>query len=197
MTRTLRTTITKKGTEMNINRFNWTISALALALALTASASAQASEDRCSNETLHGDYAFTINGQVFPPGKPVITRDGVARTHFDGKGNLTQADFVMQFPDMTGGSSPVPNGDPPDSVTDFNVGEMGTYTVFPDCTGEITINFPPIGAGGAVVKGRFVLSAEGRAIHTTVYSAQPPGAPGPVPALIHSEGHKISPTFGR
>ena len=45
------------------------------------------------------------------------------------------------------------NGDPPDSVTDFSVGEMGTYTVFADCTSEITINFPPMGACGAIVKG--------------------------------------------
>jgi hypothetical protein len=91
----------------------------------------------------------------------------------------------------------VPNGDPPDSVTDFNVGEVGSYTVFPDCTGEMTIDFPPIGSGGAIVKGRFVLSDEGRVIHTTIYFAQPPGAPGPVPALIHSEGHKIDPAFLR
>ncbi len=182
---------------MNISRLNWTISAMALGLALAAASGAQASEDRCSNETLHGDYAFTINGQVFPPGKPVITRDGVARTHFDGNGVLRQVDFVMQFPDMTGDSSPVLNGDEPDSVTSFNVGERGTYTVFPDCTGEMTINFPPIGSGGAIVKGRFVLSDGGRTIHTTIYFAQPPGAAGPAPALIHSEGHKIDPTFPR
>jgi len=29
-------------------------------------------------------------------------------------------------------------------------------------------------------------------MHTTVYSAQPPQARGPVPALIHSEGLKLS-----
>ncbi len=182
---------------MNISRINRAICALALGLALTATSRAQASEDRCSNEMLHGDYAFTINGQLFPPGKPVITRDGIARTHFDGKGKLTQVDFVMQFPDMTGNSSPVPNGDPPDSVSDFNVGEVGSYTVFADCTGEMTINFPPIGSGGAIVRGRFVLSDEGRVIHTTIYFAQPPGAPGPIPALIHSEGRKIGPIFVR
>ena len=164
-------------------------SAIAFGLAVTAISRAQAFE--CSNETLHGDYAFTINGQVWPPGKPVITRDGVARTYFDGNGKLTQVDFVMQYPDMAGNSSPVPNGDAPDSVTNFNVGETGNYTVFSDCTGEMTIAFPPIGMGGAIIKGRFVLSDEGRAIHTTIYFAQPPGAQGPIPALIHSEGHKI------
>ncbi|MFZ0818513.1 MAG: hypothetical protein WAM91_00470 [Candidatus Acidiferrales bacterium] len=168
------------------------LGALALVIALPGAVRAQSTDnDGCTNATLHGDYAFTINGQIFPPGKPVITRDGIAMTHFDGKGGFTQVDFVMQYPDMTGNSSPVPNGDPPDATTSFNVNESGTYTVFKDCTGEMVINFPPIGTGGAVIKLRFVLSNKGRAIHTTVYSAQPPNAPGPVPALIHSEGHKL------
>ena len=94
------------------------LSAIGLGLALSASVRA-ADNDLCSNATLHGDYAFTINGQVFPPGKPMITRDGVAMTHFDGNGVLSQNDFVMQYPDMMGMSSPVPNGDPPDSTTGF------------------------------------------------------------------------------
>lgn len=94
------------------------LSAIGLGLALSASVRA-ADNDLCSNATLHGDYAFIINGQVFPPGKPMITRDGVAMTHFDGNGVLSQNDFVMQYPDMMGMSSPVPNGDPPDSTTGF------------------------------------------------------------------------------
>ena len=167
-----------------------TLSALGIALALSVSARA-ADDDHCSNATLHGDYAFAINGQVFPPDQPIVTRDGVAMTHFDGNGVLWQNDFVMQYPDMKGGSSPVLNGDPPDPTTGFNTGETGTYQVYEDCTGWLEIDFPPIGAGGAVVKGRIVLSDHGRAVHLTVYSAQPPHAPGPVPALIHSEGHKL------
>ncbi len=172
------------------------LAAVALAVALPGAARAQSTDnDGCTKATLKGDYAFTVYGQVFPPGKPVITRDGVAMTHFDGKGGITQVDFVMQYPDMSGGSSPVPNGDPPDGTTNFNVGEKGTYTVFEDCTGQMEIDFPPIGGGGAVIKLRFVLSDEGRAIHTTVYWAQPPQPPTaePVvlPALIHSEGRKL------
>ncbi|HEX3951428.1 MAG TPA: hypothetical protein VHW95_16345 [Steroidobacteraceae bacterium] len=167
----------------------------AIGLGMTLSASVRAADnDHCSNATLHGDYAFTINGQIFPPGKPQITRDGVAMTHFDGDGMLSQNDFVMQYPDMLGMSSPVPNGDPPDAVTAFNVGETGKYRVFADCTGWLEIDFPPVGSGGAIIKGRFVLSDNGRAIHLIVYSAQPPLAPGPVPALIHSEGHKLKET---
>ena len=164
----------------------------ALGIGLAASTSAHAGDFyHCSDATLRGDYAFTISGQVFPPGKPVVTRDGVAMTHFDGHGLLTQNDFVMQYPDMAGMSSPVPNADPPDATTGFNTGETGTYQVYEDCTGWIEIDFPPVGGGGAVVKGRIVLSNDGRSIHLTVYSAQPPHAAAPVPAIIHSEGHKL------
>jgi len=161
-------------------------------MGLVISATTRAADnDNCSNRTLQGDYAFVVNGQIFLPGKPSVTRDGIAMTHFNGAGVLSQNDFVMQYPDMLGTSSPVPNGDPPDPTTGFNVGESGTYEVYEDCTGWMEIDFPPVGAGGAVIKGRLVLSERGRAIHLTVYSAQPPHAPAPVPALIHSEGHKL------
>lgn len=180
---------------MNTYRYNLVLSAIAFGLVALAGASrVRASEHQCSNETLHGDYAFTIKGQVFIPDGPTFTRDGVAMTHFDGNGVVTQEDFVMQLVNVGGvpvSSSVVgnPNG--------FTVGETGHYTVFPDCTGEMEIDFPPVLAGGAVVKVMFVLSDEGRAIHTTVYWAQPPGAAGRVPALIHSEGFKLAPGIPR
>jgi len=169
-----------------------TRSLLAVAvLAVTLGGVARAHDDDapCSKALLHGDYAFTITGQIFPPGKPVVTREGVAMTHFNGDGTLTQTDFVMQYPDMAGGSSPVPGE--PDGVTQFNTGEQGSYQVFANCTGEMEIDFPPLGDGGAVIKARFVLSRDGDAIHTVVYFAQPPGAPGPVPAMIQSEGRRL------
>ena len=46
---------------------------------------------------------------------------------------------------------------------------------------------------GAVIKVHFVLSNFGRSVHTVVTSLTPPGAPGPVPALISSEGRKVHP----
>ncbi len=164
--------------------------ALVLAIALPGAARAQiADNDGCSNATLRGDYAFTINGQIFPPGSPIVTRDGVAMTLFDGKGHLTQVDFVMQYPDKMANSSPVPGL--PNGLSHFNTGERGSYTVFEDCTGEMEIDFPPVGMGGAVIKARFVLNDAGRAIHSIVYSVEPPNAIEPVPALIHSEGRKL------
>ncbi len=165
------------------------IAAIALGFALPVVARAQTGDnDGCTNATLKGDYAFTIQGQIFPPGKPIVGRDGVAMTHFDGRGGLTQVDFVMQYPDPSGNASPVPGT--PDPNTSFNSGEGGKYTVFEDCTGEMEIDFAPQSASGPVIKLRFVLSDEGRAIHTEVYSAMPDGVH-PVPALIHSEGRKL------
>jgi len=41
--------------------------------------------DGCKNSTLDGDYAFTVSGQIFL-GPLTVSREGVALTHFDGKG---------------------------------------------------------------------------------------------------------------
>jgi hypothetical protein len=115
-------------------------------------------------------------------------------TTFDGNGKLTQQDFVMQLINAPG--KPLSSGEVgnPDG---FTVGEQGHYSVSADCTGEMEIDAPPLLTGGAIIKVRFVLSDEGRAIHTTVYFVQPPNAAGPVPALIHSEGFKVGPRFPR
>lgn len=174
---------------MKIWQMRFLLAVPVLAVALGGAARAHGDDAPCSKALLHGDYAFTITGEIFPSGRPVVTRQGVAMTHFNGNGTLTQTDFVMQYPDMDGGSSPVPGE--PDTLTQFNTGEQGSYQVFANCTGEMEIDFPPLGEGGAVIKARFVLSRDGNAIHTVVYFAQPPGASGPVPAMIQSEGHRL------
>ena len=54
-----------------------------------------ADNDGCSDATLRGDYGFTILGdQPNPDGttSPIV---GVAITHFDGAGKLTQKDFTV------------------------------------------------------------------------------------------------------
>ncbi len=154
--------------------------------------------DSCGDSTLKGDYAFTVSGQIFIPDGPTVQREGVAMTRFDGSGGLSQVDMVFSSPNAT----PPPPGfaSPTDPVTRFNINETGTYTVYSDCTGTFTINFPDLvnnttGAHikGAIIVTHFVLSNGGRAIHTIVTSLTPPGAPGPVPVLIRSEGHKLDP----
>lgn len=85
-----------------------------------------ASAQSCSNATLNGEYGFTITGQILT-GPKAGPATGVALTHFDGAGTLTQEDFVVH------------NGVAPSG---FQTGESGTYTVNSDCTGSAVINFP-------------------------------------------------------
>jgi len=98
---------------------------LVLACSIGGVAGAQAADnDGCRNATLLGDYAFRVDGQLLPPGAPPIARQGVAMTHFDGEGGLTQVDFVM--------SNGAPLGGPADPSTGFHIDEQGSYQVNPD-----------------------------------------------------------------
>ena len=166
---------------------------VALGLMLFSVATLYAQDnDGCSNSTLTGDYGFTISGQILNADGTITTRSGVAMTHFNGAGMLTQVDYTMSL--TPGGKPPEGMGgiDPNPSPA-FRTGETGTYHVNSDCTGVAEIDFPapPNGVSGAVIKLIFVLSNHGRAIHTVVTSLTPPGAPGPVPAVIHSDGWKL------
>jgi len=159
---------------------------LAAALLLPLSALAQSGENpNCTNATLEGDYAFRITGQVLPPGGAPIQREGVAMTHFNGAGTLTQVDFVM--------ANGVAVSGPKDPLSGFHTGETGWYKVNPDCTGTAEIQFPtpPGASSGAVIDLMMVLSNHGRTIHTIVSRLLPPGSTTPVPASIHSDAEKL------
>jgi hypothetical protein len=138
----------------------------------------------CSDRTLNGDYAFRVSGEVFTQ-NGLVYRDGVAMTHFDGNGGLTQVDWVM----ANGVAVPGPldqNG--------FHDNETGSYNVYANCTGDAEIDFPipPHGTSGAVIKLKFVIGDRGSALHTIVYSLTPPNTTQPVPANIHSDAVKVS-----
>lgn len=162
--------------------------------ALAGVARAQSSDnDYCSNRTLRGDYAFKVYGQFWGPGGVVVLRDGVAMTHFDGLGGLTQVDYIM--------SNGVPVAGQPDPTTGFHINETGSYHVYPDCTGDAEIDSPapPGMSSGAVIKLKFVLGQQGWVIHTIVSELIPPGAASGIPVQIHSDGEKLGfifPSFG-
>lgn len=126
-------------------------------LTSSVSAKAQSEDGACSNRTLRGDYGFSVEGIVLaipgvplPPGAALPVR-GVAMTHFDGKGNLTQVDHILV------------NGTPPPVA--WTAGS-GTYTVNADCTGTVVINIP--GNPLSPVKLFFVLVKQGKEIRTVV-----------------------------
>lgn len=159
---------------------------LMTAIALTALAGgAQAQSNSCTNATLRGDYAFTVSVQVLNADGTTTWRKGVALTHFDGAGNLSQQDYVMT---LTPGHTP-PGGI--DTAPAFRTNETGTYSVNTDCSGGFAeIDMPPH-PGGVVIKLVFVLADHARTIHTVVSSLTPPGATAPVPVLIVSNGTKV------
>jgi hypothetical protein len=143
-----------------------------LVLAATAAFSATAvSAQSCSSETLKGDYAFRVSGEIFA-GTSLIYRDGIALTSFDGSHLLTQVDYVL--------ANGVPVAGPTDA-NGFHTDETGTYSVNENCTGQAEINFPtpPGGTSGAVLKLFFVISDDGRELNTAV------------PANIHSDAVRV------
>ena len=162
-------------------------SSLALGIAFLAfSSSTLAWNKGCNNSTLEGDYAFTVSGTIFMPNNVTVTREGIALTHFDGKGNLEQVDYVLS-------NGVLPPG-PVDNENGFHTDETGTYTVNPDCTGSAEIDTKALDSNGNVVPGpviklKFVLSHHGDTIHTVVASLTLPT--GPVPAAIRSDGYKV------
>ena len=157
----------------------------ALLLVLPGSAKAQDGDnDGCSLATLQGDYGFTLHGEslgilvsegVGVPPKLVpfanpLPADGVAITHFDGKGGLSQVDFVMR----NGTSAATPTT--PVTKNGFRSGETGSYTVSADCTGTFKITFPDT----SEIDVAFVLARRGREIRTVVTRQHVPALPPPV-----------------
>jgi hypothetical protein len=148
----------------------------------------QASADSsvCTNAALKGNYGFTISGFRPNPDGTTSPIKGVAMTHFDGTGKLTQRDFVVTAGVVTSGNG---NGT---AGFEFSMGETGTYNINPDCTGsaEIDLNVPvPFGSKG-VLKLMLVVTNGGRSIHTVVAEFTPPGATEPVLVTTSSDAWK-------
>jgi hypothetical protein len=105
---------------------------------------------RCSNRTLRGDYAFHVEGVFVDAPSPLPLR-GVALTHFDGRGHLTQVDHVV-----FNGMLPLMDWTP----------ATGTYRINADCTGEAEIIIP--GSPFSPVTLRLVVGDDGSRIETVV-----------------------------
>ena len=119
-----------------------------LTIALVASSTLMSHASTCSNSTIRGSYAFTIHGQVFLPNGSTLLIDGLAKTTFDGNGNLTQLDAIAV------------NG----NVAPGWASNTGTYSVNSDCTGTFTVtngNQPPVHL-------QMIVAQSGNTIHDMV-----------------------------
>jgi len=117
-------------------------------IATKVSGAADPGHKPCSNRTLSGDYGFTAVGILGPNGPDIPLRT-LSMQHFDGSGNMTGVDHVVQ------------NGVPP---TEEWRAISGTYSVNPDCTGSGEIIFGP----GASLDLHFVVVDKGREIDQVV-----------------------------
>ena len=138
-----------------ISRIMLTACAVLLASS-TAWAQNENEAGKCDAKSLQGDYGvhvegvvLTIPGFVLPPGGFLLR--GVAMTRFDGKGKLTQVDFIT----VNGGAPPV----------DWAPGS-GEYKVNADCTGTWILRIP--GNPLSPVKVHFVIVKRGAEIRTVV-----------------------------
>jgi len=105
--------------------------------------------DSCSNRTLHGSYAFAIDGTIIAGPNRLLLR-GLAMTEFDGRGHLTQVDFTTI------------NGAP--AGTGWRTG-VGSYDVDSDCTGTLQI-IP--GDGSPALDLKMVVADHGRTVYNVV-----------------------------
>jgi hypothetical protein len=160
----------------------------ALLLGVAAMPAAADVDNGCSIASLKGDYAFTIDGWMPNPDGTQSPNRGVAITHFDGAGNLTQRDFVI-----TAGIPNPSNGDA-QSGFHFSTGETGTYDLHSDCTGSAVIDLnavvpKPLSPG--VIKLMLVVTHHGNRIHTVVSEITLPGTTAPSLNTTSSDAWKI------
>jgi hypothetical protein len=125
------------------------ISLLLMTLALAASSTLTAHASACSDATITGTFAFTIHGQIFPPdGSGPLVVNGLARTTFDGQGNIRQLDAVS----VNGNVAP-----------GWRL-STGTYHLSANCTGTFTVSNgdqPPIHT-------QMIVARSGNTIHALV-----------------------------
>jgi hypothetical protein len=105
---------------------------------------------KCTNRTLRGDYGFSIDGTILAGTPNAFLLRGVAMTHFDGHGNLSQVDFTTR-----NGAPLSPDWRP----------AVGSYDINADCTGTAQI-IPS--DGSPMLNLRLVVVDRGREVRTIV-----------------------------
>jgi hypothetical protein len=120
--------------------------------------------DHCTNETLNGNYGFTITGiRPTGPGGPQVAIVGTALTTFHGDGTFDQFDNI----NVNSSADPY-QPDRPGS---------GTYNLNPDCSGTMALT-----AGGVTLELSIVVVDNGREIRTAVVTPN---------VIVSSNGRKL------
>jgi hypothetical protein len=130
------------------NHLKHRFSLFLLTLALAASSTVTAHASACTNATVRGIFAFTIHGTIFLPDGSSLLVDGIAKTKFDGQGNLTQLDAVAVNGNLTPGWR----------------ASTGTYSVNSDCTGTFTVT----NGDQPDIHVQMIISHSGEKIHAVV-----------------------------
>lgn len=128
----------------------------------------------CTNATIQGDYGFIVTGmRPSGPGGPVEMIVGVAMTHFDGNGNLTQTDNIHGS--ITGLATPDRQG-------------TGTYSVSSDCTGTMILT----NKGAPPLTVKIVVVDNGNEIRAAVVNPTADITPGTTPpqVMVTSNGRR-------
>jgi hypothetical protein len=138
------------------------------------------SQTVCTNATLEGDYGFIVTGtRPSGPGAPVESVVGVALTHFDGSGGLTQTDNIHGS--ITGLAAP-------------NRAGTGTYALNSDCSGTMTIDNP----GSPSLTAAIVVVDGGNEVRAAVMNPTAtvtPGTSAPQ-VMVTSNGRRLVPRTG-
>jgi hypothetical protein len=127
------------------------ISALAVSSILSLPLQAGGTDRvHCSNETLKGNYGFTITGiRPATRGGPQVALVGTALTTFHGDGTFDQFDNI--------------NVDSPADPYQADRPGTGTYNLNPDCSGSMTLT-----AGGVTLELSIIVVDNGREVRTAV-----------------------------
>ena len=120
------------------------------ALALGVAPTARAHDKACSNATLKGTFTHNATGFVTSPGSMATPFAAVSTITYDGNGAFTESGILS----LDGNIVP-PQTDPALVQT---VTGPGTYTVNSDCSGNYTVQIPPL---GLTAHGFFVIDDGG------------------------------------
>jgi hypothetical protein len=159
-----------------INSFKATIVLVGI---LTSAGVSRAAD--CDNHSLRGQYAFTTVGTIVgvfdsagvihPLASPLLVT-AVGQYTFDGHGSFTRVDYNVV------NGTPSINSKTPLTEDGFRTGQTGTYSVAPDCTGNMVLNIPDgeeINLAIVLVNFGKGLHAVGKQFHVPGFSAPPPG----------------------